>query len=81
MGASFQIGPFAMPWGLLILVLAFLAADQLFARWARKRGLPTAPHAWLLPLLALVAARLGFVVKYAASKGSSFLPVAASPGS
>ena len=65
MGASFQIGPFAMPWGLLILVLAFLAADQLFARWARKRGLPTAPHAWLLPLVALVAARLGFVARYA----------------
>ena len=65
MGASFQIGPFALPWGLLILVVAYLAADQLLARWARKRGWATAPHSWLLPLLALVAARLGFVARYA----------------
>lgn len=65
MGASFQIGPFALPWSLLILMLAYLAADQLLARWARKRGWSTAPHAWLLPVLALVAARLGFVVRYA----------------
>ena len=65
MGASFQIGPFAMPWGLLILMLAYLAADQLLARWARKQGWSTAPHAWLLPVLALVAARLGFVARYA----------------
>ena len=65
MGASFQIGPFALPWGLLILAVAYLAADQLLARWARKRGLSTAPHSWLLPLLALVAARIGFVARYA----------------
>jgi prolipoprotein diacylglyceryltransferase len=50
---------------MLILMLALLAADQLLARWARKRGWSTAPHAWLLPLLALVAARLGFVARYA----------------
>ena len=65
MGASLQIGPFALPWGLLILMLAFGAADGLFSRWARKRGLSTTPHAWLLPLLALAAARLGFVARYA----------------
>ena len=65
MGASLQIGPFAFPWGMLILMLSLLAADQLLARWARKRGWSTAPHAWLLPLLALVAARLGFVARYA----------------
>ncbi|MEJ5028085.1 TlpA disulfide reductase family protein [Comamonas sp. MYb69] len=65
MSASLQIGPFSLPWGLVILMLAWLAADVLLARWARKRGLSTTPHAWLLPLLALVAARLGFVARYA----------------
>ena len=65
MSASLQVGPFALPWGLLVLLLAFLAADQLYTRWARKRGLTAAPHVWLLPLLALVAARTGFVARYA----------------
>ena len=65
MSASLQIGPFSLPWGLVILMLAWLVADVLLARWARKRGQSTTPHAWLLPLLALVAARLGFVARYA----------------
>ncbi|MCD2165317.1 TlpA disulfide reductase family protein [Comamonas koreensis] len=65
MSASLQIGPFSLPWGLVILMLAWLLADVLLARWARQRGLSTTPHAWLLPLLALVAARLGFVARYA----------------
>ena len=65
MGASFQIGPFALPWALLVLALAYLVAEQCLTRWARKRGFALAPHAWLLPLLALVAARLGFVARYA----------------
>ena len=65
MGASLQIGPFALPWGLLILMVAYLATDQLLARWSRKHGWSTAPHAWLLPVLSLVAARLGFVMRYA----------------
>ena len=65
MSASLQVGPFALPWGLLVLLLAFLAADQLYTRWARKLGLTVAPHIWLLPLLAVAAARAGFVARYA----------------
>lgn len=64
MSASLQIGPFALPWGLLILLMAWVLADLLLVRWARKCGAVVAPHAWLLPVLALVAARLGFVARY-----------------
>jgi len=65
MPASLQIGPFALPWSLLILLVAWVLADLLLVRWARKRDIAIAPHAWLLPVLALVAARLGFVARYA----------------
>lgn len=65
MGASVQIGPLALPWGVVVLLLAYLVADQVLARWAAARGLVTRPHTWLLPVLALVAARLGFVARYA----------------
>ena len=65
MSASLQIGPFALPWALLMLLVAWVLADLVLVRWARGRDIAVAPHAWLLPVLALVAARLGFVARYA----------------
>ncbi|WP_313312763.1 TlpA disulfide reductase family protein [Pulveribacter sp.] len=58
------LGPLVLPWAGVIVLAAWLIASTLHDRSARRAGLPPGPHAWVLALLALAAARLGFVLQY-----------------
>ncbi|AVP58160.1 redoxin [Pulveribacter suum] len=58
------LGPLVLPWAGVIVLAAWLAASTVHDRAGRRAGLPPGPHAWALALLALAAARLGFVLQY-----------------
>lgn len=64
MSSSLQIGPFALPWALLLMVLAVLAGNTLGRRVGRAQGIDPEPQAFRVLLLALLVARLAFVWPY-----------------
>lgn len=59
-----QLGPLVLPWTLLVFVGAWQLGTLVHERLAVRRGLTAGPHGWRLVLVALVAARLGFVLQY-----------------
>jgi len=64
MSSSLQIGPFALPWALLLMVLAVVAGNTLGRRVGRAQGIDPEPQAFRVLLLALLVARLAFVWPY-----------------
>lgn len=60
-----HLGPLVLPWMLLVLLGAWQLGTMVHERLAARRGLTAGPHGWRLPLVALIAARLGFVAGYA----------------
>lgn len=66
-----QLGPLALPWTLLILLAGWQLGNLMHERLAARRGLAPGPHAWRLTLAALLAARLGFVLRYPAEYGAA----------
>ncbi|WP_022979056.1 TlpA disulfide reductase family protein [Ideonella sp. B508-1] len=64
MSSSLQLGPFALPWALLLMALAVLAGNTLGRRIGRAQGIDPEPQAFRVLLLALLAARLAFVGPY-----------------
>lgn len=61
-----QLGPLVLPWILLILLAGWQLGQWLHDRLCVRQGLAPGPHVWRLTLAALLAARLGFVLQYAA---------------
>ncbi|MHA7600510.1 TlpA family protein disulfide reductase [Alicycliphilus sp. T452] len=66
-----QLGPLVLPWVLIILVAGWQLGNWVHERLARRRALPPGPHAWRLTLVAVLAARLGFVLQYPAEYGAA----------
>ena len=60
-----HLGPLVLPWMLLVLLGAWQLGTMVHERLAARRGLKGGPHGWRLTLVALIAARLGFVLRYA----------------
>ena len=61
---TLQLGPLTLPWSLLALLLGVWLGTWWHERWALRRQLAPGPHGWALPLLALLAARAGFVLAW-----------------
>lgn len=65
MERTLDIGPLALPWSLLLFMLAWLIGSTLHERLARRAGLgPGALHSWGLIAAVLVAARAGYVLYF-----------------
>lgn len=64
MSSTLQIGPLALPWSLLLIVLAVLLGQTVGRRVGRASGVDPEPQTFRLLLLALLAARLGFIWPY-----------------
>ena len=65
MNVFIPIGPFAIPLNALLVLIAVCLALWIAARAARRAGVKVEAQVWLILLVGLVAARLGFVVRYA----------------
>lgn len=61
---TLQLGPLTLPWSVLALLLGVWLGTWWHERWALRRQLAPGPHGWALPLLALLAARAGFVLAW-----------------
>lgn len=66
MGDTLRLGPLALSWGVLFLFAGWWLGTWVHERAARRQGLVPGPHAWRLGLVALLVARLGFVLQYPA---------------
>ena len=66
MGDTLRLGPLALSWGVLFLFAGWWLGTWVHERLARRQGLVPGPHAWRLGLVALLVARLGFVLQYPA---------------
>jgi len=66
-----QLGPLVLPWSLLIVLAGWQLGNWVHERLAARRGLAPGPHAWRLTLAAVLAARLGFGLQYAAEYGAA----------
>lgn len=59
-----NLGPLALPWGLLLLLVSWQFGTWLAHRHARSQHLELRWHAYALPLAIVMGARLGFVVEH-----------------
>ncbi len=66
-----HIGPLVLPWALLILLAGWQLGVWVHERLSVRRGLAPGPHGWRLVLVALLAARLGFVLRYTREYGAA----------
>lgn len=64
MSSTLQIGPLALPWSLLLIVLAVLLGQTVGRRAGRAHGIDPEPQLYRLLWLSLLAARLGFIWPY-----------------
>jgi len=65
MERTLDIGPLALPWSLLLPMLAWIVGSALHERLARRTGLgPGTRHSWLLMACMLLAARTGYVLYF-----------------
>lgn len=64
MSGALQIGPLSLPWTLLLVFVAIGLAQWVGQRMARRAGLDAEPQLTRMLLVAVVAARLGFVFVY-----------------
>ncbi|WP_404302705.1 TlpA family protein disulfide reductase [Alicycliphilus denitrificans] len=66
-----QLGPLVLPWAMLILLAGWQLGSLVYERLSARQGLAPGPHGWRLALLALLAARLAFVLRYAGEYGAA----------
>ena len=59
-----HLGPLVLPWALLIMLAGWQLGVWVHERLSVRRGLAPGPHGWRMALVALLAARLGFVLRY-----------------
>lgn len=72
MERTLDIGPLALPWSLLLLLLAWIVGATLHERLARRGGLGAGVrHSWLMLLAVLLAARAGYVLHFSSEYGRS----------
>lgn len=71
MDRMLQLGPLALPWTLIILLAGWQLGNLVHERLSARGTLAPGPHGWRLMLAALLAARLGFVLRYPAEYGAS----------
>ena len=71
MDRTLQLGPLALPWTLVILLVCWQLGTLMHERLSARSGLAPGPHGWRLMLAALLAARLGFVLHYPAEYGAT----------
>lgn len=64
MSGALQIGPFTLPWQLLVVLAAVALSSFVGLRLARRAGIDVDPQLSRLLLLAVVVARLAFVVLF-----------------
>ena len=64
MSQTLQIGPLALPWGLLLVLAAWWLGVQVHERLAKRHTLSPGPHASALWIGVLLASRLGFVLAF-----------------
>lgn len=71
MDRMLQLGPLVLPWTLIILLAGWQLGNLVHERLSARRALAPGAHAWRLTLIALLAARLGFVLRYPAEYGAA----------
>lgn len=64
MSAALQLGPLALPWSLVFLIVATALGWWVGLRLGKHHGVDVDPHLWRVLLVALVVARLAFVWPY-----------------
>lgn len=65
MEPTLDIGPLALPWSLLLVLLAWMLGSTVHERLAQRAGLAAGTrHSWLALLAALLAARVGYVLYF-----------------
>ena len=64
MSGAVQIGPFTLPWQLLLILGAIAVSSLVGQHLARKSGIDVEPQLFWLLLVAVVVARLAFVVQF-----------------
>ncbi|OJU86629.1 MAG: redoxin [Burkholderiales bacterium 66-5] len=72
MESTLRLGPLALPLAPLLLIFAWIVGSTLHERLARRAGRPAgARHSWLMLLLVLAAARLGYVLNFRSEYGAA----------
>lgn len=72
MESTLRLGPLALPLAPLLLIFAWIVGSTLHERLARRAGRPAgARHSWLMLLLVLAAARLGYVLNFLSEYGAA----------
>ncbi|MCZ2103615.1 MAG: TlpA disulfide reductase family protein [Comamonadaceae bacterium] len=67
-----RLGPLALPWATLLLVVSWIVGTALHERYAKRHGLASgARHSWLVALAVLAAARVGYVLYYPREYGAA----------
>ncbi len=64
MSGALQIGPFTLPWQLLLILGAIAVSSLVRQHLARKVGIDVEPQLFWLLFAAVVVARLAFVVQF-----------------
>lgn len=64
MNGALQIGPLTFPWPLVVVIAAVAAASFVGRRWGGSAQVDVDPHLFRTLLVALVVARLAFVVLF-----------------
>lgn len=64
MSGALQLGPFTLPWQLLVVLAAVATSSFVGHRLARRAGLDVDPQLFRLLLVAVIVARLAFVFLY-----------------
>lgn len=59
-----QVGPWTLPWAVVLVLLAAAVGHACAAFMGRRAGLDPRPHAWRIFLVAIVSARISFVWRY-----------------
>ena len=72
MESTLRLGPLALPLAPLLLLFVWIVGSTLHERLARRAGKPAgARHSWLMLLLVLAAARLGYVLDFRNEYGAA----------
>ncbi len=64
MSSALQIGPFTLPWSMVVVLLAVAVSSVVGQRLARRAGITVEPQLFRLLIVAVVVARLAFVILF-----------------
>ncbi|MBU2408014.1 MAG: TlpA family protein disulfide reductase, partial [Gammaproteobacteria bacterium] len=71
MSGALQIGPLTLPWQLLLVVAAMAVTSLVGRQLGRRAGIDLEPQLFRMLVIALVVARLAFVLLFFASYRSN----------